>query len=338
MSERPIVIAHRGASGYLPEHTLPAYALAVFQGADYIEPDLVITQDGVLIARHDNLLDLTTDVAKRAEFASRKTTKTVDGREVTGWFSEDFTLAEIKQLRAIERIPDIRPGNQRFDGQFEVPTLDEIIQLVKAMEPLAGRRIGLYPETKHPGYFAERGLALEPPLLDALHAAGYRKADDPVFIQSFEISNLQQLNQKTRLRLVQLLWLRGQPADVRKTGGSLSYAAMSTAGGLRGIAEYADAVGVEKQHFILRPDEQGRLSSANATALIHNAHQAGLLVHAYTFRAENAYLSRANKSAGKSEDYGDITAEIQEYINTGIDGFFIDHPDFGAAALAAEKG
>jgi len=187
---RPIVIAHRGASGYLPEHTLAAYAVAMLQGADFIEPDLVMTQDGHLIARHDNVLNLTTDVAQRQEFAARRTDKIVDGVATNGWFSEDFTLAEIKQLRAVERIPDVRPANTRLNGQFQVPTLQEIIDLVNANERALDRKIGIYLETKHPTYFQRLGLTLEGKLVKILHASGYATKRDRVFIQSFEISNL----------------------------------------------------------------------------------------------------------------------------------------------------
>src|SRR5690606_28021931 len=200
----PLIIAHRGASGYLPEHTLAAYAVAILQGADYVEPDLVMTRDGQLVARHDNQLGLTTDVAQRPEFASRKRTQSIDGQSQTGWFSEDFTLAEIKTLRAIERIPQLRPGNQRLDGAFEIPTLQEIIELVQAMQASEGRIIGLYPETKHPTHFQQIGLAMEKPLVRTLHRNGYLTPNAPVYIQSFEVDNLKTLKRLTKLRLVQL--------------------------------------------------------------------------------------------------------------------------------------
>ncbi len=332
---RPLIIAHRGASGYLPEHTLPAYALAIFQGADYIEPDLVISRDGVLIARHDNRLDLTTDVASHSAFVRRKTTKVVDGQAITGWFSEDFSLAEIRQLRAIERIPEVRPGNQRFDGQFGIPTLAEILQLVQALQPLTGRRIGLYPEIKHPSYFAGIGLAMEQPLIQALHAAGYHRATDPVFIQCFEIASLKQLRQLTELRLMQLLWSSGQPYDIQQAGQALSYAQMATAAGLRAIAEYADAVGPEKNHFILPLDSQQRLVAANATSLVADAHAAGLLVHPFTFRAENAFLPDSLQSAAELSAPGDWRAELKVFLGLGIDGLFTDHPDKALAVLQA---
>ena len=241
----PLVIAHRGASGYLPEHTLAAYALAILQGADYIEPDLVMTRDGELVSRHDNELGLTTDVAQRPEFAERKRTQAVDGVSLTGWFSEDFTLAELKTLRAIERIADIRPGNARLDGSLEIPNLQEIIDLVKTLQQSEGRRIGLYIETKHPTHFQQLGLAMEEPLVRILQRNGYADRDAPVYIQSFEVDNLKTLSALTQLRLVQLFG-QGQPYDQQLRGSDLGYAQMATAAGLEAIAGYAVGVGPEK--------------------------------------------------------------------------------------------
>ena len=214
----PIVIGHRGASGYRPEHTLAAYALAIEQGADYVEPDLVMTKDKVLVARHENEISGTTDVADRSEFAGRKATKTIDGAPVTGWFTEDFTLRELKTLRAKERIPQARPGNTAFDGQFQVPTLQEVINLVRRKEEDLNRRIGIYPETKHPTYFDSIGLSMEEPLVRLLHANGYTRKTDWVFIQSFEVGNLKDLHRRTRLRLAQLLNDTGRPYDFAAAG------------------------------------------------------------------------------------------------------------------------
>ncbi|MBI3896779.1 MAG: glycerophosphodiester phosphodiesterase [Gammaproteobacteria bacterium] len=328
----PIVIAHRGASGYLPEHTLAAYSVAILQGADFVEPDLVMTKDGQLIARHDNVLDLTTDVASHTEFANRKTTKVVDGVSITGWFSEDFTLAEIKQLRAIERIPNVRPANARFDGQFEVPTLQEIIDLVKAQQQASGRKIGLYPETKHPTYFDGLGLSMEEPLVHILHRNGYDGKHDRVYIQSFEIGNLKDLRHMTRLPLVQLLWSDGKPYDVETAGGTLTYDQMATAAGLKEIAKYADAVGPEKNHFIIPLDSAGNLNPANATRFVNDAHAAGLLVHPYTFRAENTFLPTNYRSTGNANAFGDLAGEIKAFLATGIDGFFSDQSNIGVQA------
>ncbi len=224
----PLVVAHRGASGYVPEHTLASYALAILQGADYVEPDVVMTRDGQLVARHDNELGLTTDVSSRPEFADRQRTQEVDGVALTGWFSEDFTLAEIKRLRAIERIPDIRPGNARLDGAFEVPTLQEIIDLVKTLQVSEGRRIGLYIETKHPTHFQQLGLAVERPLAELLKRNGYASRRAPAYIQSFEVDNLKTLDRLTELRLVQL-YGSGQPYDQQRRGTGLTYAQMASA-------------------------------------------------------------------------------------------------------------
>ncbi len=332
--EKPIVIAHRGASGYMPEHTLAAYATAMLQGADFVEPDLVMTKDGELIARHDNVLDLTTDVAKRPEFAGRKTTKTVDGVAVTGWFSEDFTLEEIKTLRAIERIPNTRPANARFDGQFEIPTFKEIIDLVQAYEKLLDRRIGLYPETKHPTYFDRLGLSMEEPLVKLLRRCGYEGRNARVFIQSFEVSNLRKLKTMTRIPLIQLLWIEGKPFDVEAGGGSLTYAQMATQSGLSQIATYAEGVGPEKS-FIIPLDSAGNLDASHATSFVTDAHAVGLQVHPYTFRSENTFLPTNYKSSTDPNAYGDGVGEIKVFLKTGIDGFFTDQTDRGNAARDA---
>ncbi|GAB3376809.1 glycerophosphodiester phosphodiesterase [Azotobacter armeniacus] len=320
---QPLVIAHRGASGYVPEHTLAAYALAVLQGADYVEPDLVMTLDGQLVARHDNQLDLTTDVAAHPEFADRKRTKSIDGRDLTGWFSEDFSLEEIKSLRAIERIPDIRPGNARLDKSFEVPTLQEIIDLVKSLEENQGRRIGLYPETKHPTHFQYLGLAMEEPLVEILRRNGYHSRTSPVYIQSFEVENLKTLRRLTPLRLVQLFGA-GQPYDQEVIGSALTYAQMATPAGLQAIAAYADGVGPDKGYIIPR-DANGNLGSP--TDFVPNAHAAGLKVHPFTFRAENHFLPTGLRSSDEPSAHGDLEAEIRAFLEAGIDGLFSDQPN-----------
>lgn len=332
--DKPLVIAHRGASGYVPEHTLAAYATAILQGADFIEPDLVITKDGHLVARHDNVLDLTTDVSSRPEFAGRKTTKTVDGVTVTGWFSEDFTLEEIKTLRAIERIPGIRPANARFDGQFEIPTFQEIIELAQAYEKLLDRRIGLYPETKHPTYFDRLGLPLEEPLVKVLRRNGYEGRNTRVFIQSFEINNLRKLKGMTRIPLVQLLWIEGKPHDVEAGGGTLTYEQMATPAGLAQIASYAKGVGPEKR-FIIPLDSAGNLNLSSATRFVQDAHAVGLQVHPYTFRSENVFLPSNFKSSSDPNALGDGAGEIKNFLRTGIDGFFTDQTDRGIVARDA---
>ena len=316
-ADRPIVIAHRGASGLLPEHTIAAYTRAIDDGADFIEPDLVPTRDGVLVARHENEISGTTDVASRAEFADRKTTKTIDGASVTGWFTEDFTLAELKTLRARERLPELR--GTANDGRFEIPTLDEIITLAKA------RGVGIYPETKHPTYFAAIGLPLEERLVAALDAAGWRDADAPVFIQSFEVNNLKRLDGMTGVRLIQLVAAEGGPAD----GTYRSYAEMLTPEGLKAVAAYADGIGPEKTLVIPRGPDM-RLTSP--TRLVADAHAAGLKVHPWTFRAENYFLPADHRKGEDPRAHGELAGEIRAYLATGIDGLF---SDFTAEAVAA---
>ena len=329
---KPLIIAHRGASGYVPEHTLAAYALAVLQGADYIEPDLVTSKDGQLVARHDNELGLTTDVAQRPEFANRQRTQTIDGVTLNGWFSEDFTLAELKTLRAIERIPQIRPGNARLDGNFSIPTLQEIIDLVKSLQLSQQRVIGLYPETKHPTHLQQLGLALEKPLVRLLKKNGYQNAKAPVYIQSFEVENLKTLSRLTSIRLVQLFGA-GQPFDQQVLGTGLTYAQMASPAGLKAISRYAAGVGPEKSYIIPR-DANGNLDAANATAFVANAHAHGLKVHPYTFRAENTFLPANLRIGSDPQARGDSAAEIQLFLDAGIDGLFIDQPDIAVRLRA----
>ncbi|MDJ0617839.1 MAG: glycerophosphodiester phosphodiesterase [Calothrix sp. MO_192.B10] len=307
----PIVIAHRGASGYRPEHTLAAYKLAIEMGANFIEPDLVSTKDGILIARHENEMSQTTDVVNHPEFAHRRTTKIIDGEVKNGWFTEDFTLGEIKTLRAKERIPQIRPQNAVYDGKFDIPTFQEIIDLVK------GKTIGIYPETKHPSYFQSIGLPLEEPLLEVLHGNGYRGDKAPIFIQSFEVNNLKQLSQKTDLPLVQLLNDTGKPYDV-----NFSYQDLATVAGLRDIAEYALAIGVNKNLVVPR-DRNNKLLSP--TSLINDAHGVNLLVHAWTFRNEDFFLPL--------DFQGNPQGEYELFFGLGIDGVFSDFPDIGLRTI-----
>lgn len=315
---KPLIIAHRGASGYLPEHTLEAYALAIEQGAHYIEADLVITADGVLIARHENNLADTTDVAEK--FPGRRRTRMVDGQQVAGWFSEDFTLEEIRTLRATERLPF---RDQSSNGKFQVPSFDEVIQLVLSRSRELERPIGIYPETKHPSYFAALGLPLEEPLVAALERHDLDRVDAPVFIQSFEVSNLRKLDRLTDAPLIQLLSAPTlAPFDQESAGTGLTYGDMITDAGLREIASYADGIGPWKALIVPR-DEDGNL--APPTNLIDRAHALGLAVHAYTFRSEARYLARQHD--------GDPGAEYRQFFSLGVDGVFTDFPD--AATRAA---
>ncbi len=321
----PIIIAHRGASGERPEHTLAAYELAIEQGADFIEPDLVLTKDGVLVARHENEISGTTDVANRREFADRKTVKVIDGQEVAGWFTEDFTLLELKNLRAKERLPDLREANTKFDGKFEIPTFEEILQLLKAHEEKTGKRVGVYPETKHPGHFASIGLPHEASLLALLSRYGFEGANDPVFIQSFEVGNLKALNVITEIRLVQLIAEDAGPPDSK----GKTFASMITREGLREIAEYADGIGPSK-NLIIGRNALGQLTKP--TGLVKAAHKAGLLVHPWTFRRENYFLPVDFKSGVDPRDHGDLESEVRAFIAAGIDGLFSDNPAQAAAA------
>jgi glycerophosphoryl diester phosphodiesterase len=312
---RPIVIGHRGASGYRPEHTLASYQLAIEQGADFIEPDLVMTRDGALVARHENEIGGTTDVATRREFAARRRTQFIDGEPVTGWFTEDFTLAELKTLRARERLPQLRTANTAFDGRFDIPTFEEILALLaginaaRAAQGLAA--IGVYPETKHPTHFANLGLPLEGALLAAL-ATGARGA--PVFIQSFEAGNLRALRGLTAYPLVRL----AESVDVL--------------GDLADVAIHADVIGVAKAMVIPRGAD-GRLTAV--TPLVRDAQRAGLAVHAWTFRAEDEFLPTEFRCGKGPAAHGDLEAEIRVYLDAGIEGFFTDHPDAGRVAVDA---
>ena len=317
-----IVIAHRGASGERPEHTLAAYRLAITQGADVIEPDLVPTSDGVLVARHENNIAETTDVADHPEFGDRRTTKTVDGEKQTGWFTEDFTLAELKTLRARERLPMLRPGNKAYDGQEAIPTFAEVIALAKQASVETGRTIGIYPETKHPTYFRAIGLPLEDTLLQQLGEAGWDSAEAPVFIQSFEVANLRALAGRTKVRLIQLMTGKGGPAD----GAEPSYAAMATSEGFETVARYAWGIGVNKDWIAKEPD------------LVARAHAAGLKVHLWTFRAENFFLGKPYRRGLDPRGHGDIAGEIGAALSLGVDGAFSDFPLEARLAFDAHQG
>src|SRR5579883_868866 len=382
----PIVIGHRGGgTGYRPEHTvgnfggdlLGSHNLGIQFGADYIEPDLVITKDKVLIVRHEPLLatvktdingnivydengkptiqEATTNVADFPEFASRLTTKVLDGASVTGWFAEDFTLAEIKQLRAIERLPSIRPDNTRYNGLFEIPTLDEVIKLARKSEAKTGRKIGIYPETKHPTYFAEVGKYLDGTpihvntsqlLIDDLVANNYTDPDH-IFIQSFEVSNLKDLKENIMpaggvdIPLIQLIDSSGAPYDFVYHNVPQTYADLITPEGLTQIHTYAAGIGPDKRLIVpasAKLDNNGQPIDINGdglisdadkflgkpTSLVNDAHNAGLLLHPYTFRSDAYFLS--------PDYHGQPQKEYEQFIKLGIDGYFTDFANDGYAA------
>lgn len=319
----PIIIAHRGASGTVPEHTIAAFTKAIDEGADYIEPDLVMTKDKVLIVRHENEISGTTDIAAHPEFAARKVTKLIDGESITGWFTEDFTLAELKTLRARERLPLLRPDSAKLDGRYPIATFDEVIDLVRMKTK---RRVGLYPETKHPSHFERLGLSFDRPLLSALTKAGYRKVSDPIFIQSFEVGNLQRLRKQTKLRLIQLMSDEGGPPDLK----GVRYADMASPSGLKAVALYADGIGVAKAMVLPRDADDGL---GVPTTIVADAHKANLKVHVWTFRAENAFLPKPSRIGRDPAARGDLASEIKRFTALGIDGLFSDHPAKAVAAL-----
>ena len=334
--QKTLVIAHRGASGYRPEHTLAAYELAIDMGADFIEPDLVPTKDGTLVARHENQISGTTDVADHPEFANRKTKKSIDGKTEEGWFTEDFTLSELKTLRAKERLPQIRQRNTIYDGRYSIPTFQEVIDLVKRKEKEQQRTIGLYPEAKHPSYFASLGLSNEKPIVEMLHKNGYDKASSPIFIQCFETETLKRLKNLTKLRLIQLIEEDGQPYDLTLKKDPKMCVDMVTPQGLAEIAKYAQGIGPSKNLIVPR-DGQGKMQKA--TTLVIDAHNAGLLVHPWTFRNENSFLpfefrngDQSDKTAGAL--YGNAIAEYKLFYELGVDGLFSESPD---TAIEARK-
>ncbi len=351
--DTPLVIGHRGASGYLPDHTLESYKRAIEMGADFIEPDLVATKDGVLVARHEPNITGTTDVSSRAEFAGRKTKKNVDGVEEEGWFVSDFTLAELKTLRAVQPLSD---RDQSYNGKFQIPTFEEVLDLAKSEGTKAGRTVGVYPETKHPTFHAKLGLPLEDRLLTVLGKYGYTSKSSPVIVQSFEVSNLKYLRTKTQVRLVQLVDANDvnadgsmdltapydKPYDFAVAGDARTFASLLTPAGLKEIKTYADGIGPWKPYLIPskqvdankdgKPDDlngDGKIDERDrvmmpATSVVKDAHAAGLFVHAYTFRNEAKRLA--------SDFKGDPKAEYKLFFNLGVDGVFSDFTDTAKAA------
>ena len=350
---KPLVIGHRGAAGYLPDHTLEGYRRAIEMGADFIEPDLVATKDGVLIARHEPNITTTTDVSQRSEFASRKTTKVVDGVAEEGWFASDFTLAEIKTLRAVQPLSD---RDQSFNGRFQIPTLNEVLDLARSEGTRVGRTVGVYIETKHPTYHANLNLRLEDRLLNTLAGYGYTAKNSPAIVQSFEVSNLKYLRTKTQLRLVQLVDANDvkpdgsmdltapydKPYDFAVAGDRRTFASLLTPDGLKEVKTYADGIGPWKPYLIpskqVDANNDGKPDDLNgdgviderdrvlmpATSVVSDAHKAGLFVHPYTFRSEAKRLT--------SDFKGDAKAEYRRFYALGVDGVFSDFPDQAKAA------
>ncbi|MGA5898157.1 glycerophosphodiester phosphodiesterase family protein [Streptomyces venetus] len=310
----PVVIGHRGAAGWRPEHTAASYTYAVQTGADWIEPDLVPTKDHVLVVRHENEISQTTDVARHPEFAGRRTTKTVDGRAVTGWFTEDFTLAELKTLRAVERLPAVRNRNTVFDGREEVMTFQEVVDLARRLSRTYGRTVAVFPETKHPTYFRSIGLPLEPKLAAAVrrNRLGRREC----VVQSFEPTSLKRIAaERLGVPLWQALGTTGGPYDLPST----TYRDMMTPAGLAEIAEYADWIGPDK-------------SSVAGSSLVADAHAAGLRIGPYTFRAENQFLPPEFRHGSGANDFGDAFAEYALYYRLGVDAVVTDFPDLAVMA------
>lgn len=321
----PQVIAHRGASGERPEHTRAAYELAIAQGADVIEPDLVMSRDGHLVIRHENEIGETTDVAARPEFAGRRVTRTIDGVPVTGWFAEDFTLTELKTLRAKERLPALRPASAAFDGREPILTFDEAIEIARAASARTGRTIGLAPELKHPGHFAALGLDMEAAFVAALERHGLTGADAPILIQCFEVGPLERLAARIDAPLLQLVSAGGGPAD--RPG--LTYAQMTTPEGLAAIARYSAAIGAQDALILPRNDE-GR--SLPATPLVADAHAAGLKVVVWTLRAENLFLPAEHRRGDDPLGHGDLPAYARAFRDLGVDAIFTDFPGIVAGA------
>lgn len=320
----PLVLAHRGASGYRPEHTLAAYDLAVEQGADYIEPDLVMTKDGVLVDRHEPEISGTTDVADHPEFADRKTTKNLDGTQVTGWFVDDFTLAELKTLRAKERLGDMRPESQGYDGQFEVPTFEEVLAKREALSRKTGRVIGIIPEIKHSTYLHDEGFDPEAEVARLVTTYHLNHPKAPLWVQSFELTALKDLRDEHgyKGKSTFLTTVKGGPYDLHEQG--TTYAELTTASSMQDLSQWIDGFGPEKNAVIAR-NADGSLGEP--TSFVEDAHAAGLKVTPWTFRAENTFLPTDYRIGTDPAAHGRMADEVTRFYEVGIDGAFCDQPD-----------
>ncbi|MFJ9781922.1 glycerophosphodiester phosphodiesterase [Amycolatopsis sp. NPDC101161] len=331
----PVIVGHRGAPGYRPEHTLASYELAFRMGVGYVDVDLVPTKDGQLVARHEPEIGGTTDVAKHPEFANRKKTLVIDGVSTTGWFTQDFTLAELKTLRAVERIPANRPHNTLYNGRYQIATFQEVLDLIKRLGRELHRTLGTYPEVKHSTFFSSIGNPTEPKLVALLKRNGLDRPDAPAIIQSFEVSNLIDLHKQVRTPLLQLTSATGAPADFVAKGDKRTYADLVTPQGLREVAKYAKYLGPDKAQVIPR-DKNDNLGTP--TALVADAHKAGLQVQPYTFRNENPFLPANLRSSAEPDAYGDVFTEEAAFLKAGVDGFFADQPDTALESLHAFLG
>lgn len=329
----PIVFGHRGAAGYRPEHTASGYRLGAQLGAQYLEPDLVPTKDGVLVDRHEPEIGGTTDVATHPEFADRRRTVTIDGVKTTGWFTFDFTLAELRTLRAVERIPDVRQHNTLYSRLDRIPTLQEDIDQVKALSREYHRTIGIVPEIKHSTFFRSIGLPMEDRTLAVLKRNGLlaKRPALPTVIQSFEVANLRYLHTRTpRTPLVQLTSATGAPADFVAAGSSRTYADVVSPAGLKQVARYATWLGPDKSQIVPLDPTTQRMQAP--TSLVNDAHRAGLKVVPYTFRNENTFLPADLRRGTDPAAYGDALAEDRMFYSLGIDGIFTDNSDTAVEA------
>jgi len=327
----PVVIGHRGVPGFRLEHTRPSYELAIAEGCDYIEPDVVATRDGHLVVRHENEISVSTDVAAHPEFADRRTTRWVDGVPMSGWFTEDFTLAELKTLTVRERLPHLRPQNVALAGAQRILTFDEVLDVAERATASLGRQVGVYVETKHPTYFARRGLDLADLLLGVLRRRGLDRPGHHVVVQCTETAHLRALRERTALPLVQLMDRQGAPYDLVAAGDPRTYADLESADELARIAEYADGIGPNKSQVVAR-DAKQRLT--HETGLVARAHAVGLLVHVWTMRDENNFLPRDHRLGRDKAAHGDAVAEYLRFFDAGVDGVF---SDFTATAVRARE-